>query len=203
MASARVFTASFNDHSHLMKRAGEWRLVNVLWHQPVSASSAPDADKGAVEQALKDLVTALAASNRSRLQALVHPLVVWRHLVPSAPGRRVIFDENIDTMLVAMAGGQDLEDQATGLRARGARRRPRHRVGEGDAGSDANVPAPRAAGRTVAGRQRDRLPARAAGARSNRRQSDDDRPAQYQGELLVAERSAPLCRTERSDNCAT
>jgi len=109
MASARVFSTGFNDYLHLIKRDGEWRLVNVLWHPPVSATSAADADKGAVEQALKDLVTALIAADASRVQALLHPLVTWRHLVPSPTGRRVVVEENADSMLAVMARGQGLK----------------------------------------------------------------------------------------------
>lgn len=35
IASAQVFSSGFNDYLHLVKRDGEWRLVNVLWHMPV------------------------------------------------------------------------------------------------------------------------------------------------------------------------
>lgn len=35
IASAKVFTAKFNDYLHLAKQNGQWRIVNVLWTPPV------------------------------------------------------------------------------------------------------------------------------------------------------------------------
>lgn len=117
VASARVFSTGFNDYLHLMKRDGEWRLVSVLWHPPVPAPSGADVDKGVVEQAVKDLVTGLSTADASRVQALLHPLVAWRHLAPTPTGRRIVVDENVDSILAGMSRFQGLRVKPEETRA--------------------------------------------------------------------------------------
>ena len=123
IASAQVFSSGFNDYLHLVKRDGEWRLVNVLWHMPVKdATAAADADRAAVEQAVKDLMAALAAGDASRLQALLHPLLAWRYFAPgSSEGSRIIVDQNIDSIFANLAAGGRLP--ATDERHESARER--------------------------------------------------------------------------------
>lgn len=109
VASAQVFTSGFNDYLHLVKRDGEWRLVNVLWHMPAKdAAGVPDADRAAVEKAVKDLAGALAAADVSALKSLLHPLLAWRYFAPASPERRIVADQNIDTIFAGVAAGQKL-----------------------------------------------------------------------------------------------
>jgi len=108
IASAQVFTSKFNDYLHLVKRDGEWRLVSVLWHPPVEdASSAPDADRQAVEQTVKQLVVAMSAADATGVQAVLHPAVAWRYFAPVGPDRRrIVTDQNAETVVGAAAAGQ-------------------------------------------------------------------------------------------------
>jgi len=108
VASAQVFTSQFNDYLHLVKRDGEWRLVSVLWHPPVKdASSAPDADRQAVEQTVKQLVVAMSAADAAGVQAALHPALAWRYFAPvGSDGRRIVADQNAETVVGAAAAGQ-------------------------------------------------------------------------------------------------
>ena len=109
MASAQVFTSGFNDYLHLVKRDGEWRLVNVLWHPPAGDASGPgDADRTAVEQAVQTLVAALGAADGASLQHLLHPVLAWRYFAPASDGSRIMVDQNLDMVLAAAASGQKL-----------------------------------------------------------------------------------------------
>jgi hypothetical protein len=109
IASAQVFTSGFNDYLHLVKRNGEWRLVNVLWHPPVRDASGPaDADRAAVEQAVRTLTGALAAPDVSPLTKVLHPALAWRYFAAASDGSRIVVDQNLDTILAAVAGGQKL-----------------------------------------------------------------------------------------------
>lgn len=109
VASAQVFTSGFNDYLHLVKRNGEWRLVNVLWHPPATdAGSAPDADRPAVEQAVQSLIAALSDANLTSAQGLLHPVLAWRYFGQASDGSRIMVDQNADTVLAAIAAGQKL-----------------------------------------------------------------------------------------------
>ncbi len=109
IASAQIFTSGFNDYLHLVKRDGEWRLVNVLWHVPVTDVTGPaEADRAAVEQAVKTLVAALGAGDGARLQDLLHPVLAWRYFAQASDGSRIMVDQNADSVLAAAAGGQKL-----------------------------------------------------------------------------------------------
>jgi hypothetical protein len=108
VASAQVFTSQFNDYLHLVKRDGEWRLVSVLWHAPVKdAAAAPDADRQAVEQTVKKLVEAMSAGDAAGLESVLHPVLAWRYFAQmGADGRRLVVDENAESLEAAAAGGQ-------------------------------------------------------------------------------------------------
>jgi len=109
VASAQVFTSGFNDYLHLVKRDGEWRLVNVLWHPPVKdATDAADADRAGVEQAVKTLVAALGAADAKALQDVLHPVLAWRYFAQASDGSRIVVDQNLDMVLAAAASGQKL-----------------------------------------------------------------------------------------------
>ena len=42
VASARAFTAQFNDYLHLVKRNGAWQILSVLWRPPTPSTPTPD-----------------------------------------------------------------------------------------------------------------------------------------------------------------
>ena len=105
IASARVFTAQFNDYLHLIRRNGQWQLLNVLWHPPLAA--APAADRAAVEGAAKDYVAALFAADGPRALALLHPIADLRTLAPAPQGRpRIVREQNTETMVAGLTTGQ-------------------------------------------------------------------------------------------------
>ena len=102
-ASARVFTAQFNDYVHLIKRDGAWRIVNVLWHAP-PAGIAQDS-RAAVEEVVRAYAGALTGA-AGDTAALLHPLAHLRTLAPGRQGRpRIIVDQNADAQLAALARG--------------------------------------------------------------------------------------------------
>jgi len=109
IASAQVFTSGFNDYLHLVKRDGEWRLVNVLWHPPAKDAPGPaDADRAAVEKAVKALFAALGDGDATVVKAQLHPLLAWRYFAPASDGSRIVVDQNVDSVLAAVAAGQKL-----------------------------------------------------------------------------------------------
>lgn len=109
IASAQVFTSGFNDYLHLVKRDGEWRLVSVLWHPPVTdASGSADADRGAVETAVKALFGALETADADGVRGRLHPVLAWRYFAPASDGDRIVVDQNVDSVLAAVAAGQKL-----------------------------------------------------------------------------------------------
>ncbi|HSQ35128.1 MAG TPA: nuclear transport factor 2 family protein, partial [Candidatus Binatia bacterium] len=63
-ASARVFSAKFNDYLHLAKQNGEWRIVNVLWRLPVEKESAnKEGETEAIRMQLEEFRDALRKGN--------------------------------------------------------------------------------------------------------------------------------------------
>lgn len=109
IASAQVFTSGFNDYLHLVKRDGEWRLLNVLWHPPATDASGPaDADRAAVEKAVKALFGALGDGDATVVKARLHPVLAWRYFAPASDGSRIVADQNADSVLAAVAAGQKL-----------------------------------------------------------------------------------------------
>jgi hypothetical protein len=107
VASARVFTAQFNDYLHLVKRSGAWQILNVLWRPPTPSTPTPDGASGEVEKAVRNYVAALFASDGPRAVAVVHPIANLRALAQPPQGRpRVVREQNPDTLHASLAGGQ-------------------------------------------------------------------------------------------------
>jgi hypothetical protein len=87
VASAKIFTARFNDYLLLFRQNGQWRLLNVLWRPPAeSPSTSGEAEKAAVQQAVQAFSDAAAAKDGDRLAGLAHPELSMRILVPSGAG---------------------------------------------------------------------------------------------------------------------
>jgi hypothetical protein len=106
IASARVFTAQFNDYLQLVKRNGAWQIVNVLWHAPPAAGQKTDGAADGVERAVRAYVAALYASDAPALLAVVHPQANLRTFAPPPQGRpRIIREQNPETLAAALAGG--------------------------------------------------------------------------------------------------
>ena len=106
IASARVFTAEFNDYLHLIRRNGTWQILNVLWHRPAAPASAADASKRAVEEAVREYARALFSADASRALAVLHPLAHLR-VFAQAPGRaRVVREQTPETLAATLAAGQ-------------------------------------------------------------------------------------------------
>ena len=101
VASAKAFTAMFNDYLHLVKQDGRWRIANVLWQPPSPKGIAnADADKAAVGQTVKDFLDALSAGDAARLERLVHPEAALRtYRANPAAGRFFIVEGNRDAAL--------------------------------------------------------------------------------------------------------
>lgn len=103
-ASARVFSARFNDYVHLIKRNGAWQIVNVLWHAP-PASAAGD-QTGAVTDTVRSFASALTATAGGSAPATLHPLAHLRSVAPSRQGRpRYVLDQNADAFVAGLARG--------------------------------------------------------------------------------------------------
>lgn len=103
VASAKIFTAVFNDYLHFVKVNSQWRLVNVLWQPPSPAGAAnADADKAAVSQALKDYFAAVPAADAPAVERLVHPEAVLRSFGPSPSGRLFVREGNRESLAEAV-----------------------------------------------------------------------------------------------------
>lgn len=102
IASAKIFTARFNDYLLLFRQNGQWRLLNVLWRTPAeSASSSGDAEKAAVQQAVQSFSDAAAAKDGDRLAGVVHPELSMRILVPSPQANGFVPQDVSTEVLVA------------------------------------------------------------------------------------------------------
>jgi len=109
VASARVFTAQFNDYLHLVKRNGAWQILNVLWHAPMPADGAADAAKPAVEAAAREYAAALIAGDGSRALAALYPQAHLRVLAAPPQGRpRIVRELNPETLAAGLSSGQRL-----------------------------------------------------------------------------------------------
>lgn len=106
IASARVFSVQFNDYIHLVKRDGQWRLVNVLWHPPLPSPPPADQVRPAVEQAARDYAAALAGNDGSRVLAVISPVAAIRTLVSAPSGARVVRDQNTESTAAMVGAGQ-------------------------------------------------------------------------------------------------
>lgn len=108
IASARIFTAQFNDYLHLVKQEGRWRIAHVLWQPPAPAGvSNAEADKSAVGQVMKDFFQAIAAADPARLERLTHPEAALR-MFRKAPAsdRSILTEGNRDLFVAAVLGKQ-------------------------------------------------------------------------------------------------
>jgi hypothetical protein len=100
VASARIFTAQFNDYLLLAKQGERWRIVSVLWQVPASAGS--EQDKAAVKKAIGEFYEGLYACDAARIRPVVHPELVRRTLRPGARGALVLDDSNVDRLMGAL-----------------------------------------------------------------------------------------------------
>jgi len=106
VASARAFTAQFNDYLHLVKRGGSWQILSVLWHAP-PASATPEGAAAAVEQAVRAYLDAVFAKNGPGIAAAVHPVASLRMLGVAPQGRpRVVADQNSESFGAMVAAGR-------------------------------------------------------------------------------------------------
>jgi putative lumazine-binding protein len=106
-ASARVFTVQFNDFLHLVRRNGQWQIVNVLWRPPTPSTPTPDDARAGVEKAVREYIGALFAGDAARFTATVHPIADLRSFAPAPQGRpRIVREQNPETLAAALASGQ-------------------------------------------------------------------------------------------------
>jgi hypothetical protein len=100
VASAKIFSAAFNDYLHFVKRDNQWRLVNVLWQPPSPQGVAnAEVEKAAVAQVLKDFFDAVPAGDVARVERLVHPEAAMRTFGPSPAGRLVLREGNRESLV--------------------------------------------------------------------------------------------------------
>jgi hypothetical protein len=104
VATARIFSAQFNDYLHLVKQDGRWRIAEVLWQPPSPAGTANgEADKAAVAQVIKDYVNGLAAADPAPIERLTHPEAALRVFpLRPAPARSFLVENNRDAVVAAM-----------------------------------------------------------------------------------------------------
>ena len=103
-ASARVFSAQFNDYVHLIKRNGAWQILNVFWHSPPAAGS-PD-QTSAVNQVVRTFATALTGAGGSEALSVLHPLAHIRVLTPGRQGRpSFVVNQNSEALAAGLARG--------------------------------------------------------------------------------------------------
>lgn len=99
IASARLFSVQFNDYVHLVKRDNRWTILNVLWHAPVAAPSAPAGE--AVARAAGAYASALATGDPGALLAVTSAVANLRTLSPSL----VVLDRNLESTAAALTAG--------------------------------------------------------------------------------------------------
>jgi hypothetical protein len=103
VASAKIFTATFNDYLHFVKRDDRWRLVNVLWQPPSPNGVANgEADKAAVAQVFKEFFEAVPAGDAARLERLVHPEAAMRTFGATPAGRFMLREGNRESLVEAV-----------------------------------------------------------------------------------------------------
>ena len=111
VASARVFTAQFNDYVHLVQRNGRWQILNVLWHPPPAAAAADG--KTAAGDVARQFASALQASDGATLQSLMHPLAHIRTFASVQNRPPVIRDFNADGYAMAIGSRPKTGGDAT------------------------------------------------------------------------------------------
>jgi hypothetical protein len=97
IASARIFTARFDDYLLLAKQGGRWRIASVLWQVPAPPGSAED--RRAATRATEEFFAGLYLADAARIRAVVHPELVRRTLRPGARGALFLDDMNVDRLL--------------------------------------------------------------------------------------------------------
>ena len=103
-ASARVFSAQFNDYVHLIKRNGAWQIVNVFWHAPPTTPAADETK--AVTEAVRLFASGLTATPAANAMTVLHPLAHVRTVAAPRQGRpRMISDQNAEALMAALARG--------------------------------------------------------------------------------------------------
>jgi len=104
VASAKIFTAAFNDYLHLVKQEGRWRIAHVLWQPPSPNGVAnKETDKTAVAQVLRDVLDAIRTGDAARVERLVHPEAALRTFRVSPPtGKFFLIEGNRDAILAAV-----------------------------------------------------------------------------------------------------
>ena len=103
VASAKIFTATFNDYLHFVKRDDRWRLVNVLWQPPSPNGVANnEADKAAIAQVFKEFFDTVPAGDAARLERLVHPEAAMRAYGPTPAGRFLLREGNRESLVEAI-----------------------------------------------------------------------------------------------------
>lgn len=103
-ASARVFTAQFNDYLHLIRRDGAWQILNVLWHAPPPAGAG--AESKPVEDAVRAYVAAIARSDGPGVLAALDPLAHLRTFAGVATRPRIVREQNAESLAAAVSAGQ-------------------------------------------------------------------------------------------------
>jgi hypothetical protein len=105
-ASARVFTAQFNDFLHLVRRNGQWQILNVLWRPPTPGTPTADDARAGVEKGIREYVGALFASDATRLIAAVHPVANLRAFAMPQGRARIVREQNPESLAAALMSGQ-------------------------------------------------------------------------------------------------
>ena len=120
VACARLTSASFNDYLEMVKTDGEWKIVNVLWtfgpdspNRNVPADFKGDAEKPAVEQAVRDLIEGIYTSDVPRVEKVLYS--EYKRATPTLmpqTGKTMINRDGEGAMIEAVrakVGAQDKE----------------------------------------------------------------------------------------------
>ena len=103
-ASARIFTAQFNDYLHLIRRDGAWQILNVLWHAPPAAATS--ADVKSVEESVRAYAAAIGKTDGPAVLAALHPLAHLRTYAGAGARPRIVREQNAETLAAGVSGGQ-------------------------------------------------------------------------------------------------
>ena len=107
-ASAKIFTARFNDYLHLVKENGQWRLANVLWTPPASEpTTSIEKEREAISKAIEELRLRAEAKDADGAARYLYPAVAkrtYRELVPG--GKKIILELDEDVMLEMIRTGR-------------------------------------------------------------------------------------------------
>ncbi len=114
LATARVFTAQFNDYLHLLRTENGWRILNVLWRPPAKTTTEPD--KVALSVASRDYLAAMAGRNGEAVRAMLHPAVSFRVIGPAPASSRLIVQDALADYVgdLVEAGRMPLPPEAGG-----------------------------------------------------------------------------------------